>query len=98
MRINEIIMQMPEGYDTVIGTKGVDLSGGQRQRMALARAMVRDPEILLLDEFTSALDSATESEILDDLFSSFARQTIICVTHSQSVAARFERVVRIEKL
>jgi len=98
VRIHESIMQMPNGYDTGIGSRGVDLSGGQRQRIALARAMVRDPEILLLDEFTSALDSATESAILDDLFASFEKQTIICVTHSQAVAARFERLVRIEKL
>jgi len=98
VRIHESIMQMPNGYDAGIGTRGVDLSGGQRQRIALARAMVRDPEILLLDEFTSALDSATESAILDDLFASFEKQTIICVTHSQAVAARFERLVRIEKL
>ncbi len=98
VRIHDTIMGMPRGYDTVIGTKGTDLSGGQRQRIALARALVRDPAILLLDEFTSALDQATEQKILDDLFANFQKQTIICVTHSLAVANRFERVVRIEKL
>lgn len=97
VRLHEQIMHLPEGYDTVIGVNGQDLSGGQRQRLALARAMVRDPEILLLDEFTSALDGPTEAAVLDDLFQSFSRQTIICVTHSQAVAGRFERVIRLEK-
>jgi ABC-type multidrug transport system fused ATPase/permease subunit len=98
VQIHDAIMRMPHGYDTVIGTQGTDLSGGQRQRIALARALVRDPAILLLDEFTSALDYATEQKILDDLLASFQKQTIICVTHSRAVANRFTRIVSIEKL
>jgi ABC-type multidrug transport system fused ATPase/permease subunit len=98
VRIHDVIMRMPQGYDTVIGTKGTDLSGGQRQRISLARALVRDPAILLLDEFTSALDYATEQEILDDLLAGFQKQTIICVTHSRAVANRFAKIVSIEKL
>ena len=98
VRIHETIMQLPNGYDTVIGRDGTDLSGGQQQRIALARALVRDPAILLLDEFTSALDHTTEEEILDDLFMNVHEQTIICVTHSPSVASRFDRIVRLEKV
>jgi ABC-type multidrug transport system fused ATPase/permease subunit len=98
VRIHDTIMGLPNGYDTIIGRDGIELSGGQQQRIALARALVRDPAILLLDEFTSALDRATEEEILDDLFTSVHEQTIICVTHSPSVASRFDRIVRLVKV
>lgn len=97
VHIHETILQLPNGYDTVIGMGGVDLSGGQQQRIALARALVRDPAILLLDEFTSALDHTTEEQILDDLFVNMQGQTIVCVTHSPSVAKRFDRIVMLEK-
>jgi ABC-type multidrug transport system fused ATPase/permease subunit len=95
--LHEAIMSLPNEYDTIIGSGGVDLSGGQLQRLALARALVRDPAVLLLDEFTSALDSQTEEGIIQDLFKNFDRQTIVCVTHSQSVARHFSRIVWIEK-
>ncbi|MEN6617002.1 MAG: peptidase domain-containing ABC transporter, partial [Syntrophorhabdus sp.] len=61
----------------------------------LARAVVRDPEILVLDEFTSGLDPMVEKEILDDLFTIFRNQTIICITHKKSVADRFERIIHL---
>ncbi len=97
VRLHEVIQRLPQGYDTVLGADGVALSGGQLQRLALARALVRDPAVLLLDEFTSSLDRDTEEAILDELFSTFRKQTILCVTHSQAVASHFSRVVRMEK-
>jgi ATP-binding cassette subfamily B protein len=96
VRLDPVIRRLPEGYDTVIGSGGTRLSGGQEQRLALARALVREPEVLVLDEFTSGLDREVEDAILDDLFRVFADQSILCITHSESVAARFDRVVRLD--
>ncbi len=93
VRLHEFVEKLPQGYDTVYGSQGLQLSGGQMQRVALARALVRDPAILVLDEFTSALDRAMDREILDDLFATFRDQTVICITHSPVVAARFQRTV-----
>lgn len=95
VRLHEVVEALPQGYDTVLGRAGLTLSGGQLQRLALARALVRDPEILVLDEFTSALDRTMERDILDDLLTRFERQTVICITHSPTVAARFPRVLNL---
>lgn len=95
VKLDDVIRAMPKGYETIYGEGGVFLSGGQKQRMALARAIIRDPALLVLDEFTSALDGNTESEILDMVFELFKDQAIICVTHSPLVAERFDRVIRL---
>jgi ATP-binding cassette, subfamily B, bacterial MsbA len=94
-RLDNTLGALPDGVDTVLGDRGFSFSGGQRQRLAMARALVRDPEILVLDEFTSALDRDVQNEILDDLLSIFSAQTIICVTHSEDVASRFDRILRL---
>ncbi len=81
---HEFILSFPQGYQTVIGQRGVTLSGGQRQRLALARAFVTNPPILILDDSTSAIDSATEDEIQKAIWSAAKGRTTILITHRLS--------------
>lgn len=81
---HEFIMAFENGYDTVVGERGVTLSGGQRQRIALARAFLTRPRILILDDSTSAVDSATEDKIQQAIAQAAARQTTILITHRLS--------------
>ena len=83
-RADEFIRALPDGYDTSIGQRGVTLSGGQRQRIALARAFLSDPRILILDDSTSAIDSATEEEIQRALRRIQAGRTTLLITHRLS--------------
>ncbi len=95
VQIHEAIERLPDGYDTIFGLKGMNLSRGQKQRIVLARALIRDPGIIILDEFTSSLDRETEQEILDDIIRIFDRQTVLCVTHSPAVASAFPRIIEL---
>lgn len=81
---HDFIMTFPQGYDTVIGQRGVTLSGGQRQRLAIARAFVTNPPILVLDDSTSAIDSATEDRIQQAIWAAAKGRTTILITHRLS--------------
>ncbi len=81
---HDFIMTFPDGYDTVIGQRGVTLSGGQRQRLAIARAFLTNPPILILDDSTSAIDSATEDKIQQAIWSASKGRTTILITHRLS--------------
>ena len=81
---HDFIMSFPEGYQTVVGQRGVTLSGGQRQRLALARAFVTNPPILILDDSTSAIDSATEDKIQKAIWSAAKGRTTVLITHRLS--------------
>ena len=81
---HDFILELPEGYDTVIGERGVTLSGGQRQRLAIARALLTEPRILILDDSTSAIDSATEDRIQRAMVQAARGRTTILITHRLS--------------
>lgn len=93
LRLDKLIDELPQGAETVLNKEGMALSEGQKQRIALGRALIREPQVLVLDEFSAALDKQTEKEILDDLLQLAGNQTIICITHSPSVAGRMDKVV-----
>lgn len=91
--IHDIIMAMPQGYDTLAGERGSRFSGGQRQRISIARALLRDPAILILDEATSALDPATEEAINETLLRIAKGRTVLSVTHRLRSVAAYDLIV-----
>jgi ABC-type multidrug transport system fused ATPase/permease subunit len=93
---HSFISGFPQGYDTVVGDRGIRLSGGQRQRVAIARALVNKPSIILADEPTGNLDSKTSEEIMK-LFGDIHQNgnTVILVTHEEEIAAYAHRVIRL---
>ena len=94
---HEFIMQMPKAYDTVIGDRGMNLSGGQRQRLTIARAILKNPPILILDEATSALDSESEKLVQDALNKLMRNRTSIVIAHRLSTIQYADEIVVMEK-
>lgn len=90
------IRELPQGYDTLVGERGVMLSGGQRQRLGIARAFLKDAPILILDEATSALDTQSEAEIQTALDNLMQGRTVLAVAHRLSTLASFDRIVVLE--
>ena len=90
---HDFISAFPDGYDTVVGERGVQLSGGQRQRVAIARAVLADPRILILDEATSSLDAEAEALVQDALDRLMADRTTIVIAHRLSTVRAADRIV-----
>jgi ATP-binding cassette subfamily B protein len=96
-QVLEEALGLPDQFDTVVGERGVQLSGGQKQRIALARALVREPKVLVLDDPLSAVDAKTESAILDAIERQARSRTVVLVTHRVSAASRCDRIVVLDE-
>lgn len=94
---DEFISELPDKYQTVLGEFGANLSGGQKQRLAIARGLVTNPPILILDESTSAIDPVSEAEVLDKLFNYRTGKTTIAITHRPSIIQRSDFIIFLEK-
>jgi subfamily B ATP-binding cassette protein HlyB/CyaB len=94
---HDFILELTEGYDTVIGERGSTLSGGQRQRIAIARALVADPRILIFDEATSALDSESERVIQRNMKEIAKGRTVLVIAHRLSTVRTADRIITIER-
>ena len=95
--LEEFIAGLPERYETVIGERGANLSGGQRQRLAIARALVRRPEVLIFDEATSHLDTATERAIQESLTTVLAGKTVVLVAHRLSTIKKADLIYVLQR-
>lgn len=96
-QVLEEALQLPEQFETVVGERGVQLSGGQKQRIALARALVREPKVLVLDDPLSAVDAKTESAILDAVERQAAARTVVLITHRVAAASRCDQIVVLDE-
>ncbi len=92
-----VVNDMPDGYDTMVGERGVRLSGGQRQRIGIARALYHDPEVLIFDEATSALDNITEQAVMEAVHNLGRKKTIILIAHRLSTVRACDRIYLLEK-
>ena len=94
---NFVIDELPEGYQTEIGERGIRISGGQRQRIGIARALYHNPKVLILDEATSALDNQTEKAVIDSINKASKNITTIMIAHRLGTLKNCDLVVQLEE-
>jgi subfamily B ATP-binding cassette protein HlyB/CyaB len=94
---HDFILELPNGYDTMVGERGASLSGGQRQRIAIARALITDPRILIFDEATSALDYESERVVQENMRSIAKGRTVLVIAHRLSTVRHADRIITIER-
>jgi subfamily B ATP-binding cassette protein HlyB/CyaB len=94
---HDFILEMSEGYDTIVGERGSTLSGGQRQRVAIARALIGDPRIVIFDEATSALDYESERIVQENMRRIAQGRTVLIIAHRLSTVARADRIITLER-
>ena len=94
-QLDSLVASLPHGLDTVIGERGVRLSGGQRQRIGIARALYKDPAVLILDEATSALDTDTEREVMAAINSLHGSKTVLIVAHRLTTVSQCDVLHRL---
>jgi ATP-binding cassette subfamily B protein len=96
-QIYDFVMSLPQGFDTLVGERGLKLSGGEKQRVGIARTFLKNPSVLLLDEATSALDSETEKEILTSLKLIGKGRSVITIAHRLSTVSNADNIIVLEK-
>jgi ABC-type multidrug transport system fused ATPase/permease subunit len=96
-QLETFVQQLPQGLDTIVGERGIRLSGGQRQRIGIARALYHDPEVLVLDEATSSLDTATERGVMEAVRALHGHKTILIVAHRLSTVEHCDTIIRLEQ-
>jgi len=89
--------ELPNGYNTIVGERGIRLSGGQRQRIGIARALYKSPNLLILDEATSALDNITEKKVINNLYKLNQNMTIIIIAHRLTTVLKCDRIFLLDK-
>jgi len=92
-QIHDFVADLPKGYDTMVGERGLKLSGGEKQRVAIARTLLKNPAILILDEATSALDSSTEREIQQALDEISQKHTTLVIAHRLSTIVNADKII-----
>ena len=95
--IHDFIMSLPDGYQTIVGERGLKLSGGEKQRVAIARTILKNPKIFFFDEATSALDTSTEKEIQKNLENVSRNKTTLIIAHRLSTAANADQIIVLDK-